>query len=79
MNARARSIATTISDKTKITIPLVVSVVGLAVWLAGISFQSSANTKDIDSLKQKQDKMNQMAEDIATIKQAVADIKEGMK
>lgn len=66
----------TISEKTKIPVSLVITIVLLTFWLSGVSFQGMANGKDVDDLKKKQEKYDQMVTDIAVIKAEVHEIKQ---
>jgi hypothetical protein len=64
-----------ISEKTRITLGVVMVLLGFASWLTVIFFQGQANAQSISDLKSKQDTISQMQTDIAVIKSEVSDIK----
>jgi len=54
---------TIISDKTSVTISLVLGLVGGAFWLSSVFFEVKAHSKDIDHIKtQQQDEMQILIE-----------------
>jgi hypothetical protein len=63
-----------ISDKTKFTFTVVVSMLGLCAWLTTIYFQGVANAQAITDLKQKQTVVDALQTDVAVIKAEVHEI-----
>jgi hypothetical protein len=67
-----------ISDKTKFTFTVVVSLIGLSAWLTTIYFQGTANAQAITELKEKQviveGLSTSLSTDVAVIKAEVHEI-----
>lgn len=63
-----------ISEKTRITVGLVVMLLGFSAWLTQIYFQGTANAEAIRTLEAKQDKVDTMQTDIAVIKAQLSEV-----
>jgi hypothetical protein len=57
-----------ITDKTKVTVAVLIPLLGFSVWLTTIYFQTSANAAAIVEIRRSQDKFVEMAQDIAVIR-----------
>lgn len=64
-----------ISEKTRITVPVLIMILGFSFWLSGVFFQGIANGREIDDLKRRQEAVTKMITDIEVIKSEVHEIK----
>lgn len=64
----------TIDDKTKIAVGLLLPLIGGIAWLSSIDSQGKANAMVIQQIQVKVDKAENMAVDIAVIKTQLAEI-----
>ena len=63
-----------VTDKTKITVAVLVPIIGFAVWLTTMYFQTSANAYAIVEIRRGQDRFVEMAADIAVIRVQMVEI-----
>lgn len=68
----SKSKAAAISEHTKITLGVVIVLLGFASWLTIMFFQGDANAKAIEELKTKQDAISEIQTDIAVIKTQIS-------
>lgn len=70
---------TSISEKTRVSLSLVIMVVAGLVPFAFVAFQGSGNAKAIDEIKIKQEKIDGIATDIAVIKNKLDNIEQKLQ
>jgi hypothetical protein len=68
-----------ISERTPVTLGLVLTLGTIAVTVAFSVFQGNANSKEIETLKAKQDSVVEMKADIKWIKESIRELKERKK
>jgi hypothetical protein len=68
-----------IDDKLRFDLKSLTALITLSAWLAFNNFQTNANAKQILKIESREDKINQMAINIALMQKDVADMKIELK
>lgn len=67
-----------ITEKTRITLGMVVTLLGFSAWLTQIYFQGTANADSIREIKDRQSKIETIQTDVAVIKSQMQTIQESL-